>query len=45
MKGYCMKCKTKKDMKEVKYVKMKNNRNAIKGKCSTCGTNMFVITK
>jgi len=41
--GYCEKCKAKKEMKDAKEVTMKNKRKAMKGKCPTCGTNMFCI--
>ena len=43
MEGYCMKCKTKMEMKDVKQVKMKNGKAANKGVCSHCGTSMFKI--
>jgi len=42
-KGYCVKCKSKKEMKDEKQVTMKNGRKAIKGVCVTCGTSMFCI--
>lgn len=41
--AFCMKCKKKKTMKGATKTKMKNGRPAMKGKCSTCGTNMFRI--
>jgi hypothetical protein len=41
--GYCVKCKSKKEMKDAKEVTMKNKRKAMKGKCVTCGTSMFCI--
>jgi hypothetical protein len=41
--GYCVKCKSKKEMKDAKEVTMKNKRKAMKGKCPTCGTSMFCI--
>jgi len=41
--GYCMKCKAKKEIVEAKEVTMKNDRKALQGKCSACGTNMFKI--
>jgi hypothetical protein len=41
--GYCVKCKSKRDMKDEKEVSMKNKRRALKGKCSTCGTGMYKI--
>lgn len=42
-KGYCVKCKAKREMKDCKQVTMKNGRKAMKGKCSTCGTGMYKI--
>ena len=41
MEAYCVKCKAKRPMKNGKRVKTKNNRNAMKGQCSTCGTTMM----
>ncbi|MBC8473762.1 MAG: hypothetical protein H8D54_03025 [Candidatus Omnitrophica bacterium] len=41
--GYCVKCKAKKEMNDAKEVTMKNGRKAMKGKCPSCGTNMFCI--
>jgi hypothetical protein len=43
MEGYCMKCKKKSEMVDVKEIKMKNGRPAVSGKCSVCGTKMFKI--
>ena len=43
MQGYCMKCKATKDMKNEEKVTMKNGRQALKGKCSACGTGMYKI--
>jgi hypothetical protein len=43
MEGYCLKCKTKKEMKAAEEITMKNGRKAMKGKCSDCGTGMFKI--
>jgi hypothetical protein len=43
MEGYCVKCKAKKEMKDVTEVTMKNGRKAKKGKCPSCGTGMFRI--
>ena len=40
--GYCLKCKKKTKMHNVKETIMKNGRKAAKGTCS-CGTNMFKI--
>ena len=41
--GYCVKCKTKKEIVGAVEETMKNGRKAIKGKCPTCGTVMFKI--
>lgn len=43
MEGYCVKCKAKKEMKDVKEVTLKNNCKAMKGNCTDCGTGMFKI--
>jgi hypothetical protein len=43
MEGYCVKCKSKKEIKTPAEVTMKNGRKAMKGKCPTCGTGMFRI--
>ncbi|MDD5348349.1 MAG: DUF5679 domain-containing protein [Candidatus Omnitrophica bacterium] len=42
-KGYCVKCKGMKEMKDEKQVTMKNGRAAVKGKCPSCGTGMYKI--
>jgi hypothetical protein len=41
--GYCVKCKSKKEIAEALEVTTKNGRRAIKGKCPTCGTVMYKI--
>ncbi|MBK9139222.1 MAG: hypothetical protein IPM17_10745 [Verrucomicrobia bacterium] len=41
--GYCVKCKSKKEISEGVEEVMKNGRKAIKGRCPTCGTVMFKI--
>jgi len=41
--GYCVKCKTRKEIFNGVEETMKNGRRAIKGTCSTCGTVMFKI--
>lgn len=43
MEGYCMKCKTKKEIVEGQEVIMKNNRSAMKGKCASCGGGIYRI--
>jgi len=41
--GYCMKCKTQRQMRGAKPITMKNGRPATEGKCPECGTRMFRI--
>ena len=43
MEAYCVKCKSKREMKDAKEVKMKNGRKAMKGRCPTCGTGLYRI--
>jgi len=45
MEAYCMKCKTKREMKDPKSVTLKNGKPATQGVCPTCGTKMFRIGK
>jgi BRCT domain type II-containing protein len=41
--AYCVKCKSKRDMKNEKQMTMKNGRQALSGNCTVCGTKMFKI--
>ena len=43
MEAYCMKCKEKREAKDVKDVTMKNGKPAQEGVCPVCGTRMFRI--
>ena len=43
--AYCVKCKTKREIKEPLETVMKNGRSAVKGKCSVCSCNVFRIGK
>ncbi len=45
MQAYCMKCRTKREMKDAKAVIMKNGKPATQGVCPVCGTKMFRIGK
>ena len=45
MEGYCMKCKTKREMKDVKSSKTKRGTTMNKGKCTKCDCNMCCISK
>lgn len=43
MKGYCLKCREKQEMNDAKEVTLKNDRPAMQGTCSVCGTKITVI--
>ena len=43
VQAYCVKCKSKKEMKNAKEVTLKNKKKATKGECPSCGTKMFRI--
>ncbi len=45
MQAYCVKCRSKKEMKSAKSITMKNGKPATQGACPTCGTKMFRIGK
>lgn len=43
MKGYCLKCKAKQEIKDAQKITMKNKNEAMKGKCPVCETTIFNI--
>ena len=43
MEGYCVKCKSKKEMKDAHEITMKNGKPATQGTCMDCGTKITVI--
>jgi hypothetical protein len=43
MQAYCVKCKTKREMKNPKVITMKNGRPATQDIWPVCGTKMFKI--
>jgi len=45
IRAYCVKCRTKREMKNPVAVTLKNGRPAIQGICPRCGTKMFRIVK
>ena len=45
VQAYCVKCRTKREIKDPQSVTLKNGKPATKGTCPTCGTNMFRIGK
>lgn len=45
MQGYCVKCRSKREMQNAKSITMENGRPATQGTCPNCGTKMFRIGK
>ena len=45
VQAYCLKCRTQREMRNPKQIKMKNGKPATEGICPTCGTRMFRIGK
>ena len=43
MKLYCLKCKAKREVTDIKKAKV-GKRNAVKGPCPKCGTTCFQFT-
>lgn len=43
--AYCLKCRTKRKMKNAREITMKNGKPAIQGICPVCGAKMFRIGK
>lgn len=43
--AYCLKCRTKRKMKNTREITMKNGKPAIQGICPVCGIKMFRIGK
>ena len=41
----CVKCRTKREMKDARAITMKNGKPATQGACPVCGTKMFRIGK
>lgn len=45
MEAYCMKCRTKREIKNPARVTLKNGRPATQGSCPVCGTKLTRIGK
>ena len=45
MEAYCLKCRSKKEVKDAEAVTLKNGRPATRGKCSECDATVFRIGK
>lgn len=43
--AYCVKCKTKRTMRDAQVVTNKQGRRMAKGTCPTCGTKMNLFLK
>ncbi|MBI4321973.1 MAG: hypothetical protein HY675_26065 [Chloroflexi bacterium] len=43
MEAYCVKCRTKRQIKDPQKITMKTGRPAMTGVCPVCGTKMFRI--
>jgi hypothetical protein len=43
--GYCVKCRSKREIKNAKAITMKNGRPASQGFCPVCNTKMYKISK
>jgi RNase P subunit RPR2 len=43
--GYCLKCKTKREMQDAQAITMKNGKPATTGTCPVCGTKIYKIGK
>ncbi len=43
MQGYCLKCREKREIKDVAAVTLKNGRAARQGTCAVCGTKITVM--
>ena len=43
MQAYCVKCRTKREIKNAKNITMKNGKPATTGTCESCGTKMYKI--
>jgi len=41
--AYCMKCRTKREIKDPKQVTLKNGKPATQGVCPVCDTKVFLI--
>ena len=45
VEGFCVKCKSKREMKGGKNMKTKNGRHAVSGNCSKCNCKMMRFVK
>ena len=45
MDAYCLKCRTKREIRNPAQVTLKNGRRAAQGTCAVCGTKVYRIVK
>ncbi len=45
MEGYCVRCRTKREIRGARSVTLKNGSPATEGTCPACGTKVFRIGK
>ncbi len=45
MEAYCVKCRSKREMRGTQAIAMKNGRPTTQGVCPVCSTKMFRIDK
>ena len=45
MEAYCLKCRSKREIKDAEHVTLKNGRPATRGKCAQCAATVFRIGK
>ncbi len=45
MQAYCLRCRTKREMRDARQVTLKNGRPAIQGVCPECRAKMYRIQK
>ena len=45
MDAYCLKCRTKREIRNPRTVTFKNGRSASQGTCQVCGTKVSRINK
>jgi hypothetical protein len=45
MQSYCIKCRSKVEMKNVKAISMKNGKPCTMGICPNCGAKVFRVGK
>jgi len=41
MEAYCVKCRTKREIKDPEEVTLKNRSKAVRGSCPVCGTRIL----